>query len=160
VVAVVPRCGLNGESRLRICESEKMKHVGLPIQGQVAQELSERFSSSPFRGPLREFNGNARITGPCGDTMELWINVIGEYVDDASFATSGCGPSMAAGMMAAKLAKGKELSEAASIEQADILAALGGLPKESEHCASLASNVLKAAVDDYMKKAVAREPAP
>ena len=26
-------------------------------------------------GRLEVFNGHARITGPCGDTMEFWINV-------------------------------------------------------------------------------------
>jgi hypothetical protein len=26
-------------------------------------------------GPLDRFDGNARITGPCGDTMEFWIVV-------------------------------------------------------------------------------------
>ena len=132
----------------------------LPVHGQIATRIAERFGKSRNYGPLARFNGYARLTGPCGDTMELWIEVNGEYVTNASFGTTGCGPSMAAGIMAAKLAEGKEISAAASIEQADILAALGGLPKESEHCASLASNTLKAAVDDYMKKAVAREPAP
>ena len=24
-------------------------------------------------GPLRNFNVHARITGPCGDTMEFWL---------------------------------------------------------------------------------------
>ena len=26
-------------------------------------------------GPLKGANGNARITGPCGDTMEFWVRV-------------------------------------------------------------------------------------
>ncbi|MDK2858534.1 MAG: hypothetical protein PWQ89_1653, partial [Verrucomicrobiota bacterium] len=24
-------------------------------------------------GPLKGANGNVRITGPCGDTMEFWV---------------------------------------------------------------------------------------
>ena len=26
-------------------------------------------------GPIKGANGNARITGPCGDTMEFWVDV-------------------------------------------------------------------------------------
>jgi Mrp family chromosome partitioning ATPase len=61
--------------------------------------------------------------------------------------------------MATELAIGKPLHEAMQIEQASILAALGGLPKESEHCALLASNTLKAAVKDYRDRQEA-EPSP
>jgi Mrp family chromosome partitioning ATPase len=61
--------------------------------------------------------------------------------------------------MATELAIDKPLHEAMQIEQANILAALGGLPKESEHCALLASNTLKAAVKDYRDRQEA-EPSP
>jgi Mrp family chromosome partitioning ATPase len=53
------------------------------------------------------------------------------------------------------LAAGRAIAEAAQIDQAEILAALGGLPKESEHCALLAANVLKAALGDYVHRSVA-----
>jgi hypothetical protein len=26
-------------------------------------------------GPLKGANANARLTGPCGDTMEIWLGV-------------------------------------------------------------------------------------
>jgi Mrp family chromosome partitioning ATPase len=48
------------------------------------------------------------------------------------------------------------VEDAARIEQADILEALGGLPKESEHCALLAANTLKAAVRDFFSRSGAK----
>ena len=54
--------------------------------------------------------------------------------------------------MATELAIGKPPAEAARIEQADVLAGLGGLPKESEHCALLAANTLKAAIEDFVSR--------
>ncbi len=51
--------------------------------------------------------------------------------------------------MATELAAGKPLHEAAVISQADILRALGGLPNDFEHCALLASNTLRAAIEAY-----------
>ena len=125
-----------------------MKDVGLPIQGQVSSQALERFEQPHNYGPLESFDGHARVTGPCGDTMEFWLRVREGRVTEASFTTDGCGSSRAAGSMTTELAIGKPLPEAAKIEQADVLAGLGGLPEESEHCALLASNTLKAAIQN------------
>jgi Mrp family chromosome partitioning ATPase/predicted Fe-Mo cluster-binding NifX family protein len=84
--------------------------------------------------------------------MEFWLWIVDGRINQIRFTTTGCGTSRAAGSMATELADGRSLDEAAKIEQVDILTALGGLPKESEHCALLASNTLKAAVKDYQER--------
>ncbi len=101
-------------------------------------------------GRLRKFNGHARITGPCGDTMEFWLNIQNGNVEAISFLTDGCRPSIASGSMASSLALGNPIENVVCICQKDILDALGGLPEDSEHCALLAANTLKAACDHYM----------
>ena len=123
----------------------------LPDSG-LSPVVMEHANSPRNYGPLESFNGHARITGPCGDTMEYWLQVADGRIDRIGFTTTGCGTSRAAGSMATELALEKTLGEAAKVEQADILTALGGLPKESEHCALLASNTLKAAIRDYQTK--------
>ncbi len=133
-----------------------MEEVNFPIQGQVSAEASERSEHPRNYGPLSDENGHARITGPCGDTMEFWVQVVDNRIAKATFITDGCGPSRAAGSMATELAIGRPLGEAARIEQADILKALGGLPKDSEHCALLASNTLKAAIRDHAGRSAAK----
>ncbi len=45
---------------------------------------------------------------------------------------------------------GRTISHAQKITQQDVLNALDGLPEESQHCALLAANTLKAAVKDYL----------
>jgi len=102
-------------------------------------------------GPLKDFNGNARITGPCGDTMEFWLAARSGKVERISFTTDGCNTSLACGSMATSLAEGKSLEAAAAIEQKEILASLGEFPREFEHCALLAADTLKAACEDYLK---------
>jgi nitrogen fixation NifU-like protein len=129
-----------------------MKDGDFPIQGQVSPRASGPFEQPRNFGPLERFNGHARITGPCGDTMEVWLLVREGRISEATFTTDGCGPSRAAGSMATELAIGKPSTEAAQIGQADILSALGGLPEESEHCALLASNTLKAAIEYFGRK--------
>ena len=58
--------------------------------------------------------------------------------------------------MVTEMAKGKNIGEVQKISQRDVLDALGGLPEESEHCAMLAADTLKAAIRDYMM--MKREP--
>jgi nitrogen fixation NifU-like protein len=107
-------------------------------------------------GEIQDADGFARVTGPCGDTMEIWLKVKNDRIDRASFFTDGCGTSIASGSMVTEMVKGKSITEARKITRCDVLDALGGLPEESEHCALLAANTLKAAVRDCM--AMKREP--
>jgi len=107
-------------------------------------------------GIMQDADGFARVTGPCGDTMEVWLKVNNNTIVDINFMTDGCGTSIASGSMVTELAKGKSIGEAIKISQQDVLNALGGLPEESEHCALLAANTLKAAIRDYL--AMRKEP--
>ncbi len=112
----------------------------------------ERFYDPRNRGPMTAPDGHAVITGPCGDTMEIWLRVANGRISQATFTTDGCGPSLASGSMATELAGGKTLDEAARIEQQDILDTLGGLPEGSRHCALLAANTLKAAIENFRNR--------
>lgn len=101
-------------------------------------------------GDMENADGFARLTGPCGDTLEIRIRVNNDIITDAAFLTDGCGTSIAAGSMVTELAKGKNVIEAQRISQQDLLGALEGLPKESEHCALLAVHTLKKTIRDYL----------
>ena len=107
-------------------------------------------------GSLPDADGVASVTGPCGDTMEIWLRVRGGNVSDATFWTDGCGSSIASGSIATEIIKGKSLAEAQGITKEDVLSALEGLPEESHHCALLAANTVKEAVRDYLL--IKREP--
>ena len=101
-------------------------------------------------GDIKDSDGFARVTGPCGDTMEIWLKVKNGSICESTFYTDGCGTSIASGSMVTEMAKGKSIPEAMKITQNDVLRALGGLPEESEHCALLAENTLRAAISDCM----------
>jgi len=101
-------------------------------------------------GSMENADGLARVTGPCGDTMEIWLRVKNGTIADASFLTDGCGTTIVSGSMVTEMVKSKSVSKAQKISQQDVLSALGGLPEESEHCALLASNTLKEAIRDYL----------
>jgi nitrogen fixation NifU-like protein len=107
-------------------------------------------------GSVPAADGFASITGPCGDTMEIWLKVQNGTIKQATFWTDGCGTSIAAGSMVTELAKGKDITNALRVTQQDVLDALGGLPEDSIHCALLAANTLKEAAKDYL--ALKQEP--
>ena len=107
-------------------------------------------------GSMSDADGFGSVTGPCGDTMEIWLRVKEGKVVNATFWTDGCGTSIAAGSMVTELTKGMRATEALGITQQEVLDALGGLPEESVHCALLAANTLREAVRDYL--ATRKEP--
>lgn len=126
-----------------------MEEIIVTAEGQLSATVLQHSEWPRNYGPLSPFNAHAWFTGPCGDTMEFWLWIEDDRVAEIGFTTDGCGPSRAAGSMASELALGKRPAEVARIEQADVLAVLGGLPKDSEHCALLACNTLKAAAQDF-----------
>ena len=101
-------------------------------------------------GSIPNADGFACVTGPCGDTMEIWLSIRDGRIHNATFWTDGCGTSIAAGSMTTEIAKGKGISKGFHITQDDILNGLGGLPEESAHCALLAANTLREAIRDYI----------
>jgi len=129
------------------------------VQKQVIDQALQIYSETVVQyalfpknhGVLETPDGYARVTGPCGDTMEIFLRVANGTIAKASFLTDGCTTSIASASMAAEMAIGLDVHSARRISKEDILDALEGLPKESEHCALLASNTLKAAISDYLK---------
>lgn len=118
---------------------------------KVYSEMTIDHAMNPRNiGDTEDADGFARVTGSCGDTMEIWLKVKNGTIANATFMTDSCGASIASGSMVTELAKGKSVSEAQRISQQDVLSALGGLPKASEHCALLAANTLKEAIRDYL----------
>ncbi|HEY79249.1 MAG TPA: iron-sulfur cluster assembly scaffold protein [Dehalococcoidia bacterium] len=134
------------------------------FEERIKQEMRKVYSEAVIEhsmnprnlGDLEDADGFAKVIGPCGDTMSIWLKVNGNRIINASFVTDGCGTSIASGSMVTEMAKGKSISEAQKTTQRDVLDALGGLPQESEHCALLAADTLKAAIREYIT--MKREP--
>jgi nitrogen fixation NifU-like protein len=133
---------------------ESFKELEQTVMEDMKQIYSEKtidhFLNPRNLGEIPGHDGLGRITGPCGDTMQIHLKVKDGKVANASFWTDGCGPSIASGSMVTELAKGKSVPEARKITQQDVLDALGGLPEENSHCALLAADTLREAVKDYL----------
>ncbi len=103
-------------------------------------------------GELENPDGTARVTGPCSDTVQIHLQVENGRIADSKFITDGCGASTACGSVVTELVKGKTVEEAFTVGDREVLSVLGGLPEENIHCALLATNTLRAALEDYKNK--------
>ncbi len=112
----------------------------------------ERWQNPLYQGEIKDPDGYARVTGPCSDTMEIFLKFENNQVKEASFKTDGCGSSAVCGSFAAEMALNKTPDELLYVTGKDILERLGGLPGEEEHCAFLAGETLQEALNNYMVK--------
>ena len=132
-------------------EPDELQKLIMADMRKIYSEMTIDHAMNPRNlGDMPDADGFGKVTGPCGDMIEIWLKVKDGIVADATFLTDGCGTSVASGSMATQLAKGRSIPEVLKISQQDILKALGGLPEESVHCALLAANTLKEAVRDYI----------
>ena len=69
------------------------------IKAEMRKKYSEavvEHSSNPRNiGGFEDADGHARITGPCDDTMEIWIKVEADTIVKAGFVSNGCGITIA-----------------------------------------------------------------
>ena len=97
--------------------------------------------------------GTGMVGAPeCGDVMKLQIKVQNDTIVDAKFKTFGCGSAIASSSLATEWLKGKTVEEAQKIKNTDIVQELN-LPPVKIHCSVLAEDAIKAALEDYKKKA-------
>ena len=65
---------------------------------------------------------------------------------------SGVGKGVATSSIVTELVKGKSIKEAKKLTPEIVDKSLGNLPVMKKHCARLAIDALKKAIDDYEKK--------
>ncbi|MGD2124531.1 MAG: iron-sulfur cluster assembly scaffold protein [Desulfobacteraceae bacterium] len=140
--------------------SDKVDDFVQEIKDQIFEETKEAFGEAAYqrwlnplyKGSVDDPDGYASLQGRCGDTIEIYLKFNGEQVDKAAFQTDGCGAITVCGSFAAEMAIGKTPEEILEITGEAIIEKLGGIPKEEAHCASLASETLQEALNNYMIK--------
>ncbi|HOX16051.1 MAG TPA: iron-sulfur cluster assembly scaffold protein [Smithellaceae bacterium] len=119
------------------------------ISGGLSEKVVDYGTHPRNYGSLERPDGYAKIAGPCGDTMEMFLKVRNDKIDDIAYTTDGCMTSHAAGSAVTVMAKGNPIRECIKINQSTILEHLGGMPEDSEHCALLAATTFHKALRDY-----------
>ncbi len=102
-------------------------------------------------GCIENPDAHSIFTGPCGDTMEVFLK-ISDVITNAKFQAIGCAGSFASGSALCEMINGKTLMDAEKLDENDILNHLGPMPEQKVHCAKLAILTLKKAIDLYNAK--------
>lgn len=94
-------------------------------------------------------------TGPCGDTLKLYLKINKDTViKDAKFQYVGCPALAICGSILTQIVSGKTLREAKTTTEDDVLKELNGLPDEECHCAELAVTTLYKTITKYETNSV------
>ncbi len=119
-----------------------------------SDKVMEHFNNPRNVGVLEDADGVGEVGNPvCGDMMKITIKVDEtDHIDDIRFQTLGCGAAIATSSIVTEMARGMTLQEAVDITKQQVADELGGLPPAKMHCSVLATDGLKVAVDDFLKK--------
>ena len=121
------------------------------MRRDYSKKVIELFLNPKNLGRMEGAEGHGRVTGSCGDTMEIFLKIRDNSIEDAKFITDGCGPSLVCGSTVTELAKGRHPRDGLKITAEKVLEELGGLPEADQHCAKLSADTLHAAIFFYLK---------
>nr|MBN2276528.1 Fe-S cluster assembly scaffold protein NifU [candidate division Zixibacteria bacterium] len=115
-----------------------------------SQKVIDHFQNPRNVGEIENADGVGTVGNPsCGDIMKMYIKVENGVITDIKFKTFGCGAAIATSSITTEMVLGKTVAEAEALTRNDVADALGGLPPIKMHCSNLATDALKAAIEDY-----------
>jgi NifU-like protein involved in Fe-S cluster formation len=134
---------------MNMAEEENIKHL-LKISG-YSDIAIEYFLKKVNVGKIDNPDAYFVHTGPCGDTMEIFLTIEpkSRVIKEAKFQAIGCAGAFSSGSALTEMIKGKTIEQAEKIEEEDVIDWLGGIPGQKIHCTCLAKKTLKFALNEY-----------
>ncbi|GAB6906928.1 conserved hypothetical protein [Desulfosarcina cetonica] len=116
------------------------------------QDHSLTFLEMAFRNDRRERleqpDGHAKKTGDCGDTVEFFVKLRGDTIQNLGYDINGCLNTNACCNAVISLVEGKTLDAAWELTPERVAEYLGTLPADHFHCAELVVGTLYLALAD------------
>lgn len=111
-------------------------------------QVAEHIANPRNVGELDNPSGVGDVTNEvCMDRIRLTVRVEAGRVSDARVRAHGCPPTIAAASALTELIVGRSLDELQSFTRKDVVDALGRLPAAKMHCANLAIEALRGAIE-------------
>ena len=145
-------CGNKIEDIYILSLLQKISEFMYPSADSAVTDLG-RFdlsSEDPFFGRMNDPTAAGFIKGPCGDSMEFYLVIKDDVIEDIKYYTDGCENTRAAGYAIARRAKGRKIVDALLINPGEIIKSGECLSEEGRHCAILAVSTLYRAIADYL----------
>jgi nitrogen fixation NifU-like protein len=116
-----------------------------------SEQVIDHFLRPRNYGELPNPDCHTFMSGICGDTIGIFVGLDNGKICRISFITNGCGPTIACCSALTCMAEGLSIQDATNIKSKELIAYLGGLPVEHTHCADLAVNTLRGALEKLAK---------
>ncbi len=130
---------------------KEFKEFAEELPREVVEKIVKLWLERKNFGKPSKYNAYGKSSGSCGESIEIFLKVNGDKIEDAKFFTKGCVTIVVCGSVVTELVKNKSLEEAMKIRSIDIVDEIGGLPEDELHCAIIAENALKEAIKSYSK---------
>ena len=119
------------------------------------ETVLDHFKNPRNAGEIKDADGIGMVGNPaCGDVMKMYILVKDNRIIDIKHKTFGCGAAIACSSKATEMVMGKSVDEAKSLTRDEVAKELKGLPAEKMSCSNLAPDAIRAAIDNYLGKAI------
>jgi nitrogen fixation NifU-like protein len=125
------------------------KVIELLRKSGYSEKAIEYYVKKVNVGEIEDPSVRFAYTGPCGDTMEVFLKIESNVIKDAKFQAIGCAGAFSSGSALMEMVKGKSLEEAEEVTEEDVISFLKGIPKQKFHCACLAKRTLQKAINRY-----------
>lgn len=109
-------------------------------------EMAFRFDK---RNPIENPDGYGKRTGECGDTVEIFLTVKNDHIQQLTFDIHGCQNTNACCNVVVHLLEGKQIRDAWNLTPEDVADFLETLPESHFHCAELVVGTLYQALNNY-----------
>lgn len=120
---------------------------------RYSEKLLDHFRNPRNVGELIDADCEGEAGNPeCGDLIKLYLKISKDIISDIKFKTFGCAAAIATSSILTELALGKNLEDAFAISKIDVSESLDGLPESKMHCSNMATDALKAAINQYLSK--------
>lgn len=110
------------------------------------------YLDKPNMGILDDANQISELTGPCGDTMKIYLKIENGIIEDAKIQVLGCPGAVASAMAAMEMIRGKTFEEIMELKDRDIFRMLEDIPNEKQHCIRLTNKTIQKAIEEYKAK--------
>lgn len=124
----------------------------LLVKSGYSEKAIEYYLKKVNVGQMENPTVYSSFTGPCGDTMEIFLKIESNIISNAKFQAVGCAGTFSSGAALINIVKGRGLEEAEKISEANIIKFLGGMPEQRNHCVTLAKRTLLKAIEKYRER--------
>ena len=117
------------------------------------ETILDHFKNPRNIGEIEKPDGMALVGDPnCGDHIRLYLTIEGDRIADIRYKVFGCAAAIATTSILCELVINKDLDDALSITDDDVIEAAGGIPARKAHCSLLGVVGLHTALAEYFLK--------